>query len=473
MEATRRFWTLAATAVVLAALAVLTGRPVLLAGAAAVGGLLLVAQVHFVAALRTLDASLTVGQSLVREHVRKDSEVTLTLSVARTGMLPVTVESDLPSSLSTGAPSRVELDPDDDTAETVVTLRPSTVGATTVRGVTVETHDRFGLFRERLPRGESLTLTVEARRPRNVHVGQGGDRTVSTLGGHRSGRHGEGVDPAELRKYTPGDTVSDIDWKATARLATPHVREYEVETDRRTLFFVDHRAAMDIGPEGETMLAYQREVALALAATARDLDDPLGLYAVGDAGTTAELEPATGMRQYERIRSALVELEPTAESDADSSANTVSEGPATARRKAARLTGDSAFDRTLRPYFANGDGYLTRISEDPLFETVRTRLARLEGSALSVLFTDDTDRAELHEAVNLARQGPGHVVVFLTPTVLFEPGGLSDLEGAYERYRAFEEFRRDLDRLTDVTAYEVGPGDRIEALLAARRRIRS
>jgi hypothetical protein len=53
--------------------------------------------------------------------------------------------------------------------------------------------------------------------------------------------------------------------------------------------------------------------------------------------------------------------------------------------------------------------------------------------------------------------------------VLYEAGGLGDLEAAYRRYLDFEEFRRSLARLDRVQAYEVGPGDRLGALLASRR----
>jgi len=59
--------------------------------------------------------------------------------------------------------------------------------------------------------------------------------------------------------------------------------------------------------------------------------------------------------------------------------------------------------------------------------------------------------------------------VFLTPSILFDPGGLVDLEAAYDRYVEFEEFRRDLARLPGVSAFEVGPGDRLDAVLATGR----
>jgi len=56
--------------------------------------------------------------------------------------------------------------------------------------------------------------------------------------------------------------------------------------------------------------------------------------------------------------------------------------------------------------------------------------------------------------------------------VLYEPGGLADLERAYDRYLAFEEFRRELAKLDGVTALEVGPADRLSAVLEAGDRDR-
>jgi hypothetical protein len=145
--------------------------------------------------------------------------------------------------------------------------------------------------------------------------------------------------------------------------------------------------------------------------------------------------------------------------------------PAAARpaSAAARLDGDAAFDATLGPYFAAQRTYVERIEGDPLFETARTHLARLSGTVWTVLFTDDSHPTEVRETVKLARRANGRVLVFLTPTVLFEPGGLADLDAAYERYSEFEAFRRELARLDRVAAFEVGPGDRLDAVLAAGR----
>ncbi|MFC7019236.1 MULTISPECIES: hypothetical protein [Haloarcula] len=66
------------------------------------------------------------------------------------------------------------------------------------------------------------------------------------------------------------------------------------------------------------------------------------------------------------------------------------------------------------------------------------------------------------------------MVVFLTPSVLYDLDTLGDLDDAYRRYTAFEEFRRELAALERVSAFEVGPSDRLSAVLSAgnqRRRV--
>ena len=96
-------------------------------------------------------------------------------------------------------------------------------------------------------------------------------------------------------------------------------------------------------------------------------------------------------------------------------------------------------------------------------------LFRSQGNSQTLVFTTDSDPAQLREAVKVARGSAGHVVVFLAPQVLFEERGMTDLETAYERYTEFEELRCELAGLERVSAYEVAPGDRLTAVLAAGR----
>lgn len=84
-------------------------------------------------------------------------------------------------------------------------------------------------------------------------------------------------------------------------------------------------------------------------------------------------------------------------------------------------------------------------------------------------YTADVDRAGVREVVGDVRHGGHSLAVFLAPTVLYEPDTLADIEGATERYRDFESFRRDLVGIADVSAYEVPPRSRLEAVPEERR----
>ncbi len=66
-------------------------------------------------------------------------------------------------------------------------------------------------------------------------------------GRHASRLRGRGLAFEELRRYAQGDDVRTIDWRATARLRSPHVRVYSEERERPVLLVVDQRRAMFFG----------------------------------------------------------------------------------------------------------------------------------------------------------------------------------------------------------------------------------
>jgi uncharacterized protein (DUF58 family) len=477
MQVTRRFWGLAGVGGALVALAVLFARPVLFFGGAAIGAFLLFQQYRFYRTLRRTDDALTVEQTLPSQYVLKGEATQVLLDARLATPSSLTLEiSARPPVIAESAPQTertLTLDPGTQDAQTTFAVTWSVVGRGTFSPATVVATDGAGLFRETLPRGSEPTIVVEPRTPRSVHVGEGGDQVNSSYGGHRSDRIGSGTDPAELRQYVPGDSVSDIDWKATARLDTPHVRQYEVETDRQSVLVVDHRARLRSGVRGETRFEYLREVALSFAENAADLNDPLGLAVVEDGGVSAWHPPSTDAETYNAIRRDLQDLTVSDSAMGDESTPrtaTGTSGPETARRKAALLAGEnSAYEHRVRPFLTDSTGYVQRMDGDPLFETVRTNLSAVAGATWAVILTDDAERRQLRETVKLARQQATSVAVFLTPTALFDRAGMADVDDAYQRYVEFEEFRRELARLEGVTAYEVGPGDRVEAVLAAGR----
>jgi uncharacterized protein (DUF58 family) len=68
-------------------------------------------------------------------------------------------------------------------------------------------------------------------------------------GRHASRLRGRGLNFEEMRNYLPGDDVRSIDWKATARTGSAHVRVFTEERDRPALLVVDQRMAMFFGSQ--------------------------------------------------------------------------------------------------------------------------------------------------------------------------------------------------------------------------------
>ncbi len=66
-------------------------------------------------------------------------------------------------------------------------------------------------------------------------------------GSYHSIFKGRGIEFTEVREYTPGDDIRDIDWNVTARLNTPYVKEYTEERDLDVYIVFDVSASNDFG----------------------------------------------------------------------------------------------------------------------------------------------------------------------------------------------------------------------------------
>lgn len=490
MDATRRLWAVSGLAGFLALLAAILARPLPLFGTVLISAWLLSRQYLFYRVTTDLVDTISVQQTPAREWVRTDKTTAVTVTAAIAGPLNLAcrIQPGLPpaATTATGASREITIDPGETTANTTVNVRWPVAGRHEFRQAQLTVDD--GLFKQTVPVGETPTVTVEPRGPRDIHVGEGGSRTLLAYGEHDADHRGSGIEPAELREYTAGDTADRIDWNATARLNTTYVREYEAETDQQTLLFVDHRHTLATGPPMETKLAYLREVALAITDSANQLGDPLGLVSVGDDGITARFEPGTSPTHYGTIRRTLLNLEPTTDASAQrrsgqsDSGSRFGSGIALSEVSASQQTMQDVrqsitmldeqtdqFNKTLHNFYSAQQYYQTQLEDRPLFNAVRSTLAQQSGQQLTVLCTDDSDPTALRETVTLATRNGGSVLLLLAPTVLYERGSVQEFENRYEAYVAFEEFRRELTQMDRVTALEVGPGDHLTAILTANQ----
>jgi uncharacterized protein (DUF58 family) len=101
--------------------------------------------------------------------------------------------------------------------------------------------------------------------------------SASVLNGRHSSRlRGRGLNFEEMRDYLPGDDIRSIDWKATARTGTPHVRVFTEERDRPALLVVDQRMSMFYGSVLNMKSVTAAETAAIAAFRILDVGDRVG-----------------------------------------------------------------------------------------------------------------------------------------------------------------------------------------------------
>ncbi|WP_197075928.1 DUF58 domain-containing protein [Halostagnicola sp. A56] len=364
---------------------------------------------------------MTQSSSKTSTTTGKSSTVTLGAKLEESTKLYLVLANGVPPAAVIDEPLQLTIEGDTVHKTQTTTVQWPVAGAHQFRPARLTASN--GLFSETISHESSATVIVEPPTPRNIHIGAGGTRVSLVQGEHETGRVGSGLELAELREYTAGDSAGQIDWKATARLATPHVRTYKAETDRPTMIVIDHRDHLAMGPVGETKLDYLREIGLTIAASAQQLGDPLGYISVGNGGITSRIQPTTGVEAYTRIRRELLELEPSELAVTTRSQRSTQTGLDTRTTEFTELESrsqrgvstspDSAlavltsredeFARQLRPFYEKQIVYKTRIQTDPFATAVESVIVKPRRNTHMVLCTDDSNPSKLKATVRSAR----------------------------------------------------------------------
>jgi len=93
---------------------------------------------------------------------------------------------------------------------------------------------------------------------------------------------GRGVEFEEVRAYTPGDEVRDIDWNVTARLGEPFVKRFVEERELSVLLVVDVSRSMWFGTAGTEKRELAAELCAVLGFAAVSNNDRVGLVLSGE-----------------------------------------------------------------------------------------------------------------------------------------------------------------------------------------------
>ena len=82
---------------------------------------------------------------------------------------------------------------------------------------------------------------------------------------HRSPYYGQSVEFVQHREYVPGDDFRRIDWKVWSKTDKYYIKQYEEDTNLRTLLLVDVSESMNYGSGAMTKYDYACTVAAALS----------------------------------------------------------------------------------------------------------------------------------------------------------------------------------------------------------------
>jgi uncharacterized protein (DUF58 family) len=137
------------------------------------------------------------------------------------------------------------------------------------------------------PIAERLVHQLELTMERRVGGRMSGD--------HRGMGRGNGLELDRIRPYEPGDDVRKIDWNATARTLTPHVREDVPERQLTAWLLLDHSPSMHFGTAERRKADVAEGAALVVGRFAARRGNRLGIVTFGG-GSDTVLPPAGGRR---------------------------------------------------------------------------------------------------------------------------------------------------------------------------------
>ncbi|WDR33867.1 DUF58 domain-containing protein [Pseudomonas serboccidentalis] len=103
------------------------------------------------------------------------------------------------------------------------------------------------------------------------------DNRLSQLGVRQRQRRGLGLEFHQLREFREGDSLRQIDWKATARQRTPIAREYEDERDQQIIFMLDCGRSMRSQDDELSHFDHALNACLLLSHVALRQGDAVGL----------------------------------------------------------------------------------------------------------------------------------------------------------------------------------------------------
>lgn len=135
----------------------------------------------------------------------------------------------------------------------------------------------------------------------------GSDQLYTDLGLQLRQRRGEGTDFHQLRDFRVGDSLRQVDWRATARFQKPISREYQEERDQQVVFVLDCGRRMRAKDGDISHFDHALNALLISAFVALRQGDSVGLLSF--AGQTRWVAPIKGRFQISHLLDQIYDLD--------------------------------------------------------------------------------------------------------------------------------------------------------------------
>lgn len=209
----------------------------------------------------------------------------------------------------TGLPQTIQV-ADHGWTEIVYRIRPLERGETRFGTLQTLLDSHYRFWQRTLKLAEPMTVKIY---PDFAAIAQyallATDQRVTAMGIHKRRCRGEGQNFHQLREYRVGDTLRQIDWKATARTRKLIAKEYQEERDQAVVFLVDGSRRMRTRDGPLSHFDHAMNAMILLAYVALHQGDAVGVQSFG--GDLRWLAPKKGHRFLNTLIRSVYDLQPT------------------------------------------------------------------------------------------------------------------------------------------------------------------
>ena len=243
-------------------------------------------------------------------------------------------------------------------------------------------------------------LTQEQiRKIKKIHIRSRRLVNAMMAGRYKSVFRGSGMEFEEVREYSPGDEIRDIDWKVSARLGRPFVKKFREEREQVVMLLVDMSASKRFGTADSLKIETAAEIAAILAFNAIRNSDKVGVILFTDR-VEKYIPPKKGTSHIWRVIKEIFTFEPE-HTGTDIEAAVTYLGKVSRKRTVSFLISDflgAGFSRRLTAVSARHEIISVLLSDPGDFRLPEGGLCSLQDLETGAFFTvDASDRRSRRE----------------------------------------------------------------------------